>query len=689
MCYTRVPLRDLRGPTLHVIPRPHPSAAPWPPRFPIVVAAAALALLAPTLTTGKEAAAKAGSAAAAPDSARRGPRRPGDGIAAALGGPADPADRSAAAQARKLIDAGFENVAIESDPAGTRLTFENRRYRHSAECLGLLARLRDDSLVAYERRLDLVAAAVSVAGPPQAPRFTVRYPSDRDFQPAPRGRRLSPTSRTLDLVVGPLVAYELGRITEPIQFRFQIEPRLRYSPWPGARATATLVIPVYNDFVFNNLHPDVEQLRPGLVTLEQFAWVPRVALASATAGLFADNRYGVSVGAARPLAQGRLLVDTQADLTGFAAFPEEGATYSPMRRWSSFGGLTWRAPIYDVAVRVRAGRFLYGDRGAELEFRRTLGDLDFALFNVRAEGYNIKGVRVVLPVPPMVRSSHDVVRLQPIERFPANYRTDATPVGTFVGGVASREDFLRQLSMPALEANRDRYQRALSGSPRRAGSGEADWVSFTGMTGFINTPWAGVMQDRSVELGYNRIPKAWAYDARGSHANEPYFGALGVLPHTEIGLRFTRVPGLHGFARDDPSSRITTDTDHMASFRLMLLTPRPWQPGLAVGVEDIEGTRRFHSSYMVVGMPSAILHVQNRISLGYAPRVFTATRHVLDGGFGAFEVSPWRDVAARVEYDSEKWNVGAGVGLGFGLRLRIAALNFESLSVGASWRHEL
>src|SRR5438093_12163461 len=75
--------------------------------------------------------------------------------------------------------------------------------------------------------------------------------------------------------------------------------------------------------------------------------------------------------------------------------------------------------------------------------------------------------------------------------------------------------------------------------------------------------------------------------------------------------------------------------------------------------------------------------------LGYAPRVFTATRHVLDGGFGAFEVSPWRDVAARVEYDSEKWNVGAGVGLGFGLRLRIAALNFESLSAGASWRHEL
>src|SRR3989442_5451904 len=163
MCYTRVPLRDLRGPSPHGIPRPPPSATPWPPRFSIVLAAAGLALLAPALTSGKEAPARARPAAAAADS---GPRRAGlGGIAAALGGSADPADPSAAARARKLIDAGFENVAIESDPTGTRLTFENRRYRHTAECLGLMARLGDDSLVAYERRLDLVAAAVTLAGP--------------------------------------------------------------------------------------------------------------------------------------------------------------------------------------------------------------------------------------------------------------------------------------------------------------------------------------------------------------------------------------------------------------------------------------------------------------------------------------------------------------------------------------------
>jgi hypothetical protein len=46
-------------------------------------------------------------------------------------------------------------------------------------------------------------------------------------------------------------------------------------------------------------------------------------------------------------------------------------------------------------------------------------------------------------------------------------------------------------------------------------------------------------------------------------------------------------------------------------------------------------------------------------------------------------------VAIRVEHDTEKWNAGIGIGLGFGIRLRAAALNLESLSVGASWNHGL
>ena len=213
------------------------------------------------------------------------------------------------------------------------------------------------------------------------------------------------------------------------------------------------------------------------------------------------------------------------------------------------------------------------------------------------------------------------------------------------------------------------------------------------MTGFIITPWAGVQPETHVEAGYTYIPKKWAYNQegteRGVYHNEIYYASLGLLPRLEVGLRITRTPGYNPFGDIALNSQLTTDTDHMASFRLGLLEPKPGRPGLAIGVEDIQGTRRYHSAYAVAGIPHEIFHVQSRFSLGYASRVFTASRYVLDGAFGALEVSPWRSVAARFEYDTEKINVGLGFDLGFGLRIRAAALNMESLSAGVGWHHKL
>ncbi len=621
----------------------------------------------------------------APDSTRAGAP---DSVAAEPSAAATPTPPTSRITAQNLVDLGFENVTVEAGGAEPRVAYENRRYRHVAESLGRIEHAAGGPVLAFERRLGLVSAAIRNTGTAAEPRFSVRYPSDSDFPAAPAAPVLARTSHSVDLVVGPLFGYELGRLTDPIQIKLEIEPRIRYNPWPGARATASVVIPVYSDFAPSVLHPDDDRFRPGLGMLEQFAWVPGVALTSAAAGLFGDNRYGVSVGAARPLFGGRFLVDGQLDYTGFVSFEEQGLVYSSVSQVSSFLGASWRIPRYDATVTVRGGQYLYGDLGTELQFKRSFGDVDLSLTGVHTEHLNLQIVRVTVPVPPMTRSTAHPIRIQPIERFPISYRTDATPVGVTLSGIASREDFLRQLNNPALDSNDYRYRLAQGLGGRDEEPGPVEWVNFSGASGFINTPWAATLSDRSLEIGYNHIPAKWSYSGRPRYVNQPYFSTVGLLPRLEVSMRFTRIPGLKGFI-DDPDNLLTTDTDHMASFRLMVLTPTEKRPGLAVGVEDIDGTRRFHSSYAVLGMPFRILHVQNRFTLGYAPRVFTAARHVLDGGFGAFEVSPWRAVAARVEYDTEKWNVGFGVGLGYGVRLRATAFNFEKLGVGAGWYHKL
>jgi hypothetical protein len=596
--------------------------------------------------------------------------------------------RSGAGILQGALELGLENVSVDSTTTPPNVAYENRRYRHTLEALARLEGVAGGRIVGFERRLGLTSAAITRTGPDDDPRFHVLFPSDRGFPSPPRGRPAARTSRNVDLVFGPLIMYELGRVYAPVQFQFAIEPRIRYNPWTGARATASMVIPLYNDFPPSDIHPDIDVTRPGLLTLEQYAWVPRAALLSGTAGVFGDNRYGFSMGAARPFAEGAVVLDAQADYTGYIGFPSEGAEYSELSTWSSFAGVTWNAPWFDASLRFRIAQFLYGDQGEELQFTRWMGDVGVSVFVLRSDGIDVQGIRFNLPIPPMTRSTHHRVRVQPIERFPISYRTEAEVVGTHLSGVASREEFLRQLPAPSLNANLDRYFRARGEKPQPPPQAPPAWISTTGMTGFINTPWAGVIPDRGIELSYSFIPSEWAYNDRDIHDNVVYALSLGILPRTEASLRFTRIPGKQGF-NDDPDNQLDTDTDHMASGRLTLLTPGDRKPGLAIGVEDIEGTRRFHSAYAVTGTFFSIFRVQSRLSLGYAFDVFTATRLVLDGGFGAIEVSPWRAVAARVEYDTEKWNGGIGVELGFGFRLHAAMLNMESLSIGGGWHHEL
>src|SRR5262249_6274385 len=152
----------------------------------------------------------------------------------------------------------------------------------------------------------------------------------------------------------------------------------------------------------------------------------------------------------------------------------------------------------------------------------------------------------------------------------------------------------------------------------------------------------------------------WAYDHRGTHDNQVFYVTLGFLPRVETALRWTRIPGFHSFQDLAPDSRLV-DMDRMASARVALLEPRTLRPGLAVGIEDAQGTRRFHSTYAVTGLPFALLGRPARVSAGYGFRLLDAQRRVLDGLFGAAELSPQRWLRTQLEYDSEKWNVGLGV----------------------------
>jgi hypothetical protein len=607
---------------------------------------------------------------------------------------ADPARSPGApdsAVAIEIAREGLESVVAGRLGSSLSVAYENRRYRQPAIALGHVARMAGESefpprdLQGIERRLGLPSAAMPFrAG--EAP-DRVLYPGDPSFPAPPPGRRWGATERSLDLVLRPLLTYEIGRLYDPLLIRFDLAPELRINPWPGARASASLVIPVRNDFTPDEIHPDIDNVRPGVSILEQYAWLRWSLLASACGGVFDDNRYGLSAGLARPMAGGLVWLDTQADLTGFLAFPDSGVTYSTPERWTGFASLTLRPFSVPASLRVRAQRFLYGDQGLEVQVERSLGDVDLALYAQRIEGSNVGGVRLSLPLPPLDRGVGGPVRLGLSERFDIGYRDEVSTDGIPISGVASREEMLRKLDTSSLRANRDRHSMA-AGIPVERTTRPPEPVSLTGMTGMINTPWCGVMPDGAVELGYNRISKEAAYDHRGENRNDVYYAAVGFLPHTELGLRWTVIPGLKAFASDVPDSKLT-DADRMVSGRIEVLPPRPGRPGLALGIEDARGTRRFHSEYVVAGMESLTWPLHTRLTLGYAFTALTASRYTLDGVFGAVSVRPWRAILAALEHDSERVNGLLGVDAGLGFRARFALVELRHPAVGLGWSHSL
>jgi hypothetical protein len=586
-----------------------------------------------------------------------------------------------------LLEAGFENVRV-SRQGQAGVAYENRRLRHSAEALGFVHAAAGSAIPAFERRLGLTAAAIEVSDSDSLPRFRVRYPSDPGFPPRPAGKGASPTFRRADLDFGPLVDYRIGQIFNPLQLRIELQARLRFNPWPGNAIQVGLLFPMVDDYPEGELDRDAGRIRPGRMSFDQFAWIPGAALVSLSGGYFGDHRWGLAAGASRPLANGAVLLDAQVERTGYVAFADSGTYYSSPQAGSGHVGVTWRPGFTDVALRARAARFLYGDDGLELEVRRSFGDFDLAYFGQRTAGQLTYGLRLDLPVPPMRRSSGTPLRVQPVPRFGISFRDRSEPFGTTVSGIATREEHLRQLSGPALAAGADRYRKARwNAAPRRQAPG-TEWVSLTGMTGFINTPWSGVMPDRGLEAGYNFIPRKWAQDHRGTNDNEVYYATLGFLPRVESSMRWTRIPGYRSFEEIAPDSRLV-DIDRMSSGRVELLRPGPRWPGLAAGVEDVQGTRRFHSCYAVAGMPAEIFRVDCRVALGYGFRAFEANRYVLDGAFGAAEIVPARFVRVQAEFDSEKWNAALGISPGAGFHIRAVLLNLESLSLGAGWSHAL
>jgi len=223
-------------------------------------------------------------------------------------------------------------------------------------------------------------------------------------------------------------------------------------------------------------------------------------------------------------------------------------------------------------------------------------------------------------------------------------------------------------------------------SPSRAAAGERiEFPSLGGTTGLLNTPTANVASDGHLFFGYHAIDKRWSYEGRTVLDNRIWYLTVGFLPNLEVSIRATVLPG-ESLLEDVPIDAV----DRMGSFRYRFLKEKVW-PSLAVGIDDIKGTRRLHSFYFV-GTKSVkpfMVPVVAEFSLGYGLRTFDAARYLLDKEFGGIELKVGSWASGILEYDSEKWNAGLRLRAFSRLSAQVGVLHMEVLSGGLAWTQQL
>jgi hypothetical protein len=214
-------------------------------------------------------------------------------------------------------------------------------------------------------------------------------------------------------------------------------------------------------------------------------------------------------------------------------------------------------------------------------------------------------------------------------------------------------------------------------------------VALSGLSGYWNAPAARVLADGAVEMGYNTIPMRWAWDHRGQYRNDVYFGTIGFVPRVEFSFRITSIPGFRTF-QDVDSLANYTDADRMLSLKVQLLQQSRVLPDVAFGVEDLQGTRRFHTSYLVAGRSLRAGPVGLRADAGVAFGLLSPRqRTTLDGVFAGLEARPLDVLALVGEYDTEKWNLGFKVRAPLGLTARCVWLGARHISGGVGLQFRL
>lgn len=328
------------------------------------------------------------------------------------------ADNSALIE--RLAEMGFENVRCAEDEAEIVYTIENDAY--SIQAVGIAKAIEEIqasglvggkkcTVIVTDNNVPLLALTYGGRaghGTESAIDWNV---TSRDFSESwnkVKGEEKRNSSfLDVDFVVYPQLYCKNHILNQIYQVLLEVSPAIEVKLWTGAKLTAQVVMPVYND----GYTGEYKNVRPGYITLQQQFRLPWNITGDVRAGLFDERAYGGEVNLLFPLKNEHFGLAGKLGCVGHGYFKNFNTfVYDNGSLWYWSFGPNYYWSRYNVMFSLRVEQYMLHEMGARIDAMRHYKYCSIGFYAEKAQHAKVNGgFRIYVAIPPYRYKRHGKV----------------------------------------------------------------------------------------------------------------------------------------------------------------------------------------------------------------------------------------------------------------------------------------
>lgn len=315
-----------------------------------------------------------------------------------------------------FFDEGFEQVhLIPGDSSEIYwLAFEHRGKRNPFDAMILAQMIAEENDIIITHYIPSYRGNPLGIYTPTANGFkSEELPSyvKRDIS-----HRFTPSKYRFNFRLNPDFQSRLGYFEEPFQYKLGLIVDSDFVLAKGLTFSTGIEIPIGNTL-------DNEPLNVRLApTLFNYFYEPvDDHFLSLSAGMFHNDRYGFDLQYRYRNSNMHWSFGLEYGITGYYFLPKEGAYWQQLDNEVLIADVEYFIPDGGITLRAAAGQFIFGDRGARLDFIKQYGRVDLGFFGARTKNGSNFGINITVPLFPGKLIRNQKIEIRTTEEFRHEY----------------------------------------------------------------------------------------------------------------------------------------------------------------------------------------------------------------------------------------------------------------------------